>query len=240
MHRSVITAMCLPALHDPECEGRETLGPRYIGLDLHARYIHGCEWKPEVADGGKKQHFRSPDTPDGWAQLLPQLDRTCWVALEVTGSAFETHDVLSPHVDRVLLANPVDLKRLGCGRHTDWVDAARLAKMLAVGTLPTVWVPPQPMREVRRLLYYRARLASNRRRAINQAKVVLRRAGHLLSRDTDVRGWLTPERLATLPASDRVILLSTFVRSPRWKSRLRESRAKSPAVWPTSPPSRFC
>jgi len=113
------------------------------------------------------------------------------------------------HVDRVLLANPVDLKRLGSGRHTDRVDAARLAKMLAVGTLPTVWVPPQPMREVRRLLYYRARLASNRRRAINQAKVVLRRAGHLLSRNTDVRGWLTPERLATLPASDRVILLST-------------------------------
>jgi transposase len=89
------------------------------------------------------------------------------------------------------------------------VDAARLAKMLAVGTLHTVWVPPQPMREVRRLLYYRARLASNRGRAINQAKVVLRRAGHLLSRNTDVRGWLTPERLATLPASDRVILLST-------------------------------
>ena len=162
--------------------------------------------------------------------MLPQLDRTCWVALEVTGSAFEVHDMLSSHVDRVLLANPVDLKRLGSGRHTDWVDAARLAKMLAVGTLPTVWVPPQPMREVRRLLYYRSRLASNRRRAINQAKVVLRRAGHLLSRNTDVRGWLTPERLATLPASDRVILLSTFVRSPRWKSRLRESRAKSPAV----------
>lgn len=44
--------------------------------------------------------------------------------------------------------------------------------MLAVGTIPTVWVPPQPMREVRRLLYYRACLASNRRRAINQAKNV--------------------------------------------------------------------
>ena len=119
--------------------------PRYIGLDLHARYIHGCEWKPEAADGHKEQHFRFPNTPDGWAQLLPQLDRTCWVALEVTGSAFEVHDVLSPHVARLLLANPVDLKRLGSGRHTDRVDAARLAKMLAVGTIPTVWVPPQPM-----------------------------------------------------------------------------------------------
>jgi transposase len=182
--------------------------PRYIGLDLHARYIHGCEWNPEADGGQKERHFRFPNTPDGWAQLLPQLDRTSWVALEVTGSAFEVHDVLSAHVDRVLLANPIDLKRFGSGRHTDRVDAARLAKMLAVGTIPTVWVPPQPMREVRRLVYYRARLASNRRRAINQAKNVLRRHGHVLPREADVQRWLTQERVAALPASDRVILLS--------------------------------
>jgi len=140
--------------------------------------------------------------------LLPQLDRTCWVALEVTGSAFEVHDVLSPHVGRLLLANPVDLKRLGSGRHTDRVDAARLAKMLAVGTIPTVWVPPQPMREVRRLVYYRSRLASSRRRAINQAKGVVRRHGHMLPREADVQRWLTQEFLNALPAPDRVILRS--------------------------------
>ena len=184
------------------------MGPRYIGLDLHARYIHGCEWNPEADDGQKERHFRFPNTPDGWAQLLPQLDRTRWVALEVTGRAFEVHDVLSAHVDRVLLANPIDLKRFGSGRHTDRVDAARLAKMLAVGTIPTVWVPPQSMREIRRLVYYRARLASNRRRAINQAKNVLRRHGQVLSRETDVQRWLTQDRVAALPASDRVILLS--------------------------------
>jgi transposase len=116
--------------------------------------------------------------------------------------------MLSAHVDRVLLPNPIDLKRFGSGRHTDRVDAARLAKMLAVGTIPTVWVPPQPMREVRRLVSYRARLASNRRRAIHQAKNVLRRHGHVLPRETDVQRWLTQERVAVLPASDRVILLS--------------------------------
>ncbi len=53
-------------------------------------------------------------------------------------SAFEVHDVLSSHVGRVLLANPVDLKRFRSGRHTDRVDAARLAKMLAVETIPSV------------------------------------------------------------------------------------------------------
>jgi len=48
---------------------------------------------------------------------------------------------------------------------------------------------------------------------------VLRRAGHLLSRDTDVRRWLTPEHLTALPASDRVILLSGELEVPFFVSR---------------------
>lgn len=92
--------------------------------------MHGCEW---LAEEQKGRHFRFPNTGDGWATFLRQLDRECWVALEVAGNAFEVHDLLSPHVGRVLLANPVELKRLGSGRHTDRVDAERLAKMLALG-----------------------------------------------------------------------------------------------------------
>ena len=38
----MITARCHPALQDSRCEGSDDLVPRYIGLDLHARYIHGC------------------------------------------------------------------------------------------------------------------------------------------------------------------------------------------------------
>ena len=214
------------------------MGPRYIGLDLHARYIHGCEWTPEADDGHKERHFRFPNTPDGWAQLLPQLDRTCWVALEVTGNAFEVHDVLSAHVDRVLLANPIDLKRFGSDRHTDRVDAARLAKLLAAGTIPTVWVPPQPMREVRRLVSDRARLASNRRRAINHAKNVLRRHGHVLPRETDVQCWLTQERVAALPASDRVILLSACRQITALEGEMDGLEGEIAAASPTYLPSR--
>ncbi len=73
--------------------------PRYIGLDLHKMYIHGCEWTPTAPARQKAKHFRFPNTQAGWTWLLNQVDRTCWVALEVTGSAFEAYDRLSPHVD---------------------------------------------------------------------------------------------------------------------------------------------
>jgi transposase len=180
--------------------------PRYIGLDLHSRYVHGCEWIPDAPAKHRERHFRFPTTPAGWAQLIPQLDSECLVALEVTGDAFEVCDRLAPHAGQLVLANPLELKRLGSGRHTDRVDAVRLAKMLALGAVPTVWVPPQPMREVRRLLAYRAKLVLTRQRFGHQAKTVLARHGHHVPHNTDVARWLTSEVVTALPAVDRLVL----------------------------------
>jgi transposase len=184
--------------------------PRYIGLDLHKMYIHGCEWIPTASDGQKARHFRFPNTQEGWTWLLNQVDRSCWVALEVTGSAFEAYDRLSPHVDRVLLANARELKRLGSKRHSDRVDAARLAKALAMDLVPTVWVPPLPVREVRRLLHYRDRVVKMRRRFLSQAKRIFLRHGILLPSHADVLHAATQCDLARLPVGDRVILASTL------------------------------
>jgi len=181
--------------------------PRYFGLDLHKRYVHGCEW---LMDQQKGRHFRFPNTKEGWTSFLRQVDGECWVALEVTGNAFEAHDLLLPHVGQVLLANPVELKRLGSGRHTDRVDAERLAKMLALGTLPTVWVPPQAIRGIRRLVQYRDRLVRHRRRCLTQAKAVLRRHGLDGPRRTDPLRHLPPEEVEQLPEVDRILLLSAL------------------------------
>lgn len=182
--------------------------PRYIGLDLHKVSIHGCEWTPTAPAKQKARHFRFPNTQAGWTWLLNQVDGTCWVALEVTGSAFEAYDRLSPHVDRVLLANPRELKRLGARRHSDRVDAERLAKVLALDSLPTVWVPPLPMREVRRLLRYRFRLVQTRRRCISQAKRVLQRHGILIGPHASVHWAAMEQDLTAIPSGDRAILAS--------------------------------
>ena len=128
---------------------------RYIGLDVHKDYIHSCEWIPHEA---KEKHFRLKNNPDAWAGLAEKLGPDCEVAVEVTGNAFELYDALSPHCARMVLANPSALKRFGSGQHTDRVDATRLAKMMAMNTVPPVRVPPQEVREVRRLLQYRFKL----------------------------------------------------------------------------------
>jgi len=179
--------------------------PRYIGLDLHRRYVHGCEWIPETQH---ERHFRFPNSRDGWSQFIASLDSDCWIAIEVTGNVFQVYDLLSPHAAKVLLANPIELKRLGSGRHTDRVDAARLAKMLALGTLPTVWVPPEEIREVRTLLRYRERLKSTRVRFLNQIRAALRRHGCDLPPRTNPKLHVTQEQLQALPEAERILILS--------------------------------
>ncbi len=112
---------------------------------------------------------------------------------------------------QVVLANPVQMKRLGSGRHTDRVDAEMLAKMLMLGTLPTVWVPPQEVREMRALLSHREGLVKQRTRYQNQAKAVLRRNGYPLDKNVDVRTWLrTCAEDLQLGAADLAILMSTI------------------------------
>jgi transposase len=180
---------------------------RYLALDLHKAYIYGGEWEPEAK---KVRHFRVPNTREGWEELRKRLDRNSHIAVEATGNVFELYDFLRPDVADIVVANPLELKRLGSGRHTDRVDVDRLVHMLLLGTVPPVWVPPEPVRSVRRLLRYRERLVSNRRRYINQVKAVLRRGGIVLPAEADVREAVAQSTLRSLPWADRTLVHSAL------------------------------
>lgn len=198
---------CAPEHLSKEVEGRM---PRYFGLDVHKSYIHACELRADEAGNLQERHFRFPNCPRAWAQFTSGLGQDARVALEVTGSAFEVHDILALHAGQVVVANPVAMRRLGGGRHTDRQDAARLARMLALGTLPAVWVPPLPVREVRRLLRVHERLGSYRRALLNQARAVLRRQGILLPKGPGGLKRLTEGMIGRLPAAERAILVGVL------------------------------
>lgn len=127
---------------------------------------------------------------------------------------------------RILLANPVELKRLGSGRHTDQVRAERLAKKLALGTLPTAWVPPQAIRGFRRLVQYRDRLVRDRRRCLTQAKGVLRRHGLDGPRRADPLRHVRAEEVGQLPEVDRIFLLSALRQRRSVEAELRAVEAE--------------
>ena len=133
------------------------------------------------------------------------------MALEATGSAFALYYRIAPHVRRVVVANPLEMRRLGSGRHTDRLDAERLVAMHLVGALKEVWVPPAPIAELRRLLRYRERIQSSITRLTNQIWATLRGLGVATS-GGDPFQLLAQEDVEALPEADRVLVLSALRR----------------------------
>jgi transposase len=111
---------------------------------------------------------------ESWAQkhLLP----TDHVALEATTNAWYVHDLLEPLVGRVVVAHPPQVKLIAAAMvKTDKKDTMTLARLLAVNLLPTVWVPPVHVRDLRALLAHRRRLVSQQTRSKNRLQSILHR-----------------------------------------------------------------
>jgi len=183
------------------------MSTRYIGLDVHKAYIHGYVFAP----GERGRHFRFANTPADWERFLATVTAHDQVALEATNSAFPLYDRIVGRVGKVLVAHPLAMRRLGSGRHTDRVDAERLAQMLALGTLPAVWVPPPPVRELRRLLTTRERMQSHITRLTNEIRAALRAYGlDGYRRGADLLRVLRPDDVAALPAAEPFMVHSAL------------------------------
>jgi transposase len=144
---------------------------RYIGLDVHKRQVVAAavdqyqkvQLQPVKI---KMKHFPL------WAR--DNLYATDSVALEATTNSWEIHDQLQGIVAEVQVANSYKLKLISASSaKTDRHDALILAKLLAAHLLPTVWVPPQPVRELRVLTSYRSKLVGERNKLKRQLHHIL-------------------------------------------------------------------
>ncbi len=113
---------------------------RFIGLDVHRDF---CE--VAIAEGGEvRLAGRVQSEPQTLALFAQSLSVDDEVALEATGNALGIARIIKPHVGRVVLANPKAVKGITqAGAKTDKIDARTLAKLLAGGFLPAVWVPDE-------------------------------------------------------------------------------------------------
>jgi transposase len=76
----------------------------------------------------------------------------------------------------VLVANPIKVKQIACARvKTDKKDTLILARLLAANLVPTVWVPPKPVRELRQLISQRRRLVGMHTQVVNRMHSVSHR-----------------------------------------------------------------
>jgi transposase len=129
---------------------------RYIALDIHKEY---------VLAGGMSAHQEWLLPPrrieiskfGDWA--VKNLCETDALVIETTTNVWDIYDIVQPLVGHAVVAHAGGVRQIAEARvKTDREDVKRLIRLLIADILPEVWVPPQPVRELRGLISYRQRL----------------------------------------------------------------------------------
>ena len=146
---------------------------RYIALDIHKHYsvVGGVNRDgEEILEACRVEHG---DLERWCAKHLLSCDR---VVIESTTNAWHVYDLLEPLVEKVLVANPIKVKQIACARvKTDKKDTLILARLLAANLVPTVWVPPVHVRELRQLISQRRKLVGMHTQVVNRMHSVSHR-----------------------------------------------------------------
>lgn len=146
---------------------------RFVGLDVHKRSV-------TVGAVDHEQQIVLRPMRLSWGEFEPwrqsHLRPTDAVVLESTANAWHLYDQIRSTVASVTVANPLLIKWISSANiKTDGQDAIKLARLLAAGLVPTVWVPPEPVRQLRGLVSHRQRLIRQRTQARNRLHSVLQR-----------------------------------------------------------------
>ena len=113
---------------------------RVIGMDVHRSFAATAVLEDGRLRKGERVELRH-DRLLAWARSLRPDDE---VVLEATGNTAAIVRLVAPHVGRVAIANPVQVRAIAWAKvKTDQIDAATLAKLHASGFLPEVWAPDE-------------------------------------------------------------------------------------------------
>ncbi len=146
---------------------------RFVALDVHKHYV------VVGAVNAQQQVVLAPRRVDledlaNWSSQ--HLCMTDAVVLEATTNAWHLCDQLRPLVCVVTVAHPQLVKLITTARvKTDARDTLHLARLLAAGLIPAVWIPPEEVRELRALVAHRSRLIRQRTQAKNRLRSTLHR-----------------------------------------------------------------
>ena len=143
---------------------------RVIGMDLHRTFAEVVVWE----DGRLRHAGRVDMTRSGLEGFARSLLKSDEVVIEATGNAMVVSHLLTPHVARVVIANPIQVKAIAHAHvKTDKIDAGVLANLYAAGYLPEVWTPDERTEQLRRMVARRNQVVRHRTRLKNETHSIL-------------------------------------------------------------------
>jgi transposase len=192
----------------------------YIAFDSHKRYT----WVDRQDHStGKSIGHRLEHEPGAVRNYLRGCAPGTAVAVEATGNWYWIIDEIEQAGLQPQLVHPRKAKlMMGQINKTDKLDAQGLNRLQRNGTLPTVWIPPGPLRDLRELTRTRLVLVAQRTRLKNRLTATLAKYGAPASQYSDPYGKKgradLEKRLELLPeqarwVSGQLLLQLDFVSS---------------------------
>jgi transposase len=148
----------------------------FVGLDYHASSVQVC-----VMDSDQRV-LLNRSCANTWQAVMGAVQQQCGevsvqAAIESCCGAANLADELIGRGWSVHLAHAGYVSRMKQSRDkTDFSDARMLADLQRVGYLPRVWLAPEEVRELRRLVHYRQTLTKERKNLKLQIGATLREA----------------------------------------------------------------
>lgn len=167
----------------------------YIAFDSHKRYT----WveRREVGTERSRQ-YRVEHAPGAIRQALAGCAPGTAVAIEATANWYWITDEIEQAQCVPQLVHPRKAKlMMGQINKTDRLDTQGLNLLQRNGTLPTVWIPPGPLRELRELTRTRVVLVAQRTRWKNRITATLAKWGLPASEYSDAYGKAARQELET-------------------------------------------
>lgn len=211
---------------------------RFVGLDIHKEYFvaTGVNALQEIVFGLQRVDNHQLET---W--MRKHLTAQDAVVLESTTNTYEFYDTLLPHVHSVTVVHPPHVALITRAQvKTDRTAALGLAQLHAAGLLVGIWIPPQPIRDLRALIAERYKMVRLQTQAKNRLHSLLHRH-HLLPPEggdmflPEQRGWW--EKLALTPLEHVNVQcdLDTLEFARQQLDRLTACLAKAAAADPRIP-----
>jgi transposase len=143
----------------------------YVGLDIHKKIIAFCI---KLADGSIVMEGKIEATKlslQQWAQTVPGP----WIgAMEATIFTSWVYETLEPYAAELQVGNPLMMKAISSAKKkNDLLDARTIADLLRCNLLPRSYMPPAPIRELRRVLRFRNMMMRQAVRMKNKSSTLL-------------------------------------------------------------------
>jgi transposase len=182
----------------------------YIAFDSHKHYT--LAEREDVATGRTRQR-RIDHRRGAIAAYLARCPAGAAVAVEATGNWYWIIDEIEQAGLEPLLVHPRKAKlMMGMINKTDRLDVHGLNRLQRTGTLPTVWIPPGDLRDLREVTRTRMVLVGARTRVKNRLTATLTKYALNLQGVSDAYG-----RRAR-PALEAAV--DALPPETRWTSRL--------------------